>query len=83
MEMVRSIDNQRIKGLHDSVKRCYCFVCVSIVYPHVDDFWVSTHIDVIIECYYNAISAFKNKSKEWSNPFLHSCTDTSLFLFNL
>jgi hypothetical protein len=68
MERVRSIDNHRIKGLYDSVKKWYCFVFVSIVYPS-DDFRVSTSVKVIIECYYNAIyynaiSVFKNKSKE-------------------
>lgn len=80
MERVRSIDNHRIKGLYDSVKKWYCFVFVSIVYPS-DDFRVSTRVKVIIECYYSAISVFKNKSKELSNTFLNSWIKPSLFQF--
>ena len=80
MERVRSIDNHRIKGLYDSVKKWYCFVFVSIVYPS-DDFRVSTRVKVIIECYYNATSIFKNKSKELSNTFLNSWIKPSLFQF--
>lgn len=83
MERVRSIDNHRIKGLYDSVKKWYIFVFVSIVYPS-DDFRVSTSVKVIIECYYNAIyynaiSVFKNK--ELSNTFLNSSIKPSLFQF--
>ena len=80
MERVRSIDNHRMKGLYDSVKKWYCFVFVSIVYPS-DDLRVSTRVKVIIECYYNAISVFKNKSKELSNTFLNSWIKPSLFQF--
>lgn len=61
----------------------YCFVVVPIVYSHVDDFRCSPHIKVFIKCCYHVISTFKNKSKELSNPFLHSKINPSRFLFNL